>query len=180
MLNPGLFLGLVLAQAADRPAEIRTLSASITQGRDEPISGLMTQELAVIENGVPRSVTRVERDPRPVNVAVLADTSAAVETSYRLNIVDAVLGFLSKLPEGSRYTLWTTGDRPTRILDDGADAAEARKALQRIAPQGGSTLLDTIVEAGAQLRKKEGDRRAMVVVSALGPEFSSNDRYQVI
>lgn len=180
MLNVGLLLGLVLAQAADRPAEIRSLSVSVTQGRDEPVGSLTLEELAVVENGVARQVTRVERDTRPLSVAVLVDTSAAVDTSYRLNIVDAVLGLLSRLPEGSRYELWTTGDRPTRIVEFGADRAEARKALQRIAPQGGSTLLDAIVEAGEHLKKQEGERRAMVVVSALGPEFSSRDRYQVI
>jgi len=54
------------------------------------------------------------------------------------------------------------------------------KGLQRIAPQGGSTLLEAIVEAGEHLKKTEGERRAMVVVSALGPEFSSRDRFQVI
>lgn len=180
MLKPGLLLGLVLAQAADRPAEIRSLSVSVTQGRDEPVGSLTLEELAVVENGVARTVTRVERDTRPLSVAVLVDTSAAVETAYRLNIVDAVLGLLARLPEGSRYELWTTGDRPTRIVEFGADVAEARRALQRIAPQGGSTLLDAIVEAGERLKKQEGERRAMLVVSALGPEFSSRDRFQVI
>jgi len=180
MHNVGLLLGLVLAQAADRPAQVRTLSVSVTQERGEPVSSLTAEELAVVENGVVRPITRVERDTRPLNAAVLVDTSAAVDSSYRLNIVDAVLGLLTRLPEGSRFEIWTTGDRPTRAVEFGTDVTAARKALQRIAPQGGSTVLDAIVEAGARLKKQEGERRAMVVVSALGPEFSSNDRFRVV
>ena len=180
MLNSLLLLAQIAAQAESRAAEIRSLSVSITQGRDDPVSGLAIQEVAVVENGVVREITRVERDARPVNVAVVVDSSAAVETSYRLNIVDALLGFLAGLPEGSRYELWTTGDRPTRIFDLGAEVPEAKKALQRVAPQGGATTLDAIVEAGERLKKAEGERRAMLVVSALGPEFSGRDRYQVI
>lgn len=179
MLSVLVFLPL-LAQAVDRPAEVRSLSVSITQGRDEPITDLALEEVVVIENGITRQVTRIERDTRPIDVAVLVDTSAAVATAYRLNIVNAVLALLSGLPEGSRHALWTTGDRPTRVVELGAEVPEARKALQRVAPQGGTTLLDAIVEAGEHLRKKEGARRAMVVVSGFGPEFSSRNRYQVM
>lgn len=180
MLNVALFVGLVLAQAADRPAQVRTLSVSVTTDKDQPIGSLSVDELAVVENGVTREVTKAERDARPVTLTLLLDTSAAVDTSYRLNIVDAALSLLSRLPEGSRYEVWTTGDRPTRRVEFGADPLAAKKALQRIAPQGGATLLDAIVEAGERLKKQEGERRVMVVVSALGPEFSSRDRFQVI
>jgi hypothetical protein len=180
MFNPGLLFALVLAQAGDRPAELRFLSAAITSARDEPIGGVSRDELVVIENGVARIVNSVERDTRPLSLAVLVDTSAAVLNSYRLNIVPAVLRLLSQLPEGSSYTLWTTGDRPTRVSEPGTDPAAAKKALERIAPQGGSMLLETIVDAGKALRKQEGARRALVIVSAFGPEFSSRDRRQVI
>lgn len=181
MQNLGLLLlGLVLAQPADRPAQLRTLSVSVTNEKDEPIGGLAPAELVVLENGVAREVTKVERDTRPVTLTLLLDTSAAVETAYRQNILEAALGLLAKLPEGSRFEVWTTGDRPTRVVEFGADLAAARKALQRVAPQGGETLLDAIVEAGERLKREEGDRRAMVVVSAVGPEFSGRDRFQVI
>jgi hypothetical protein len=180
MYNAGLLLALVLAQAGDRPAELRFLSAALTNSRDEPISGVTREELVVVENGVARLVASVERDTRPLTLAVLIDTSAAVANSYRLNIVSPVLRLLAQLPEGSSYTLWTTGDRPTRVSEPGNDPAAAKKALERIVPQGGSMLLETIVEAARALRKQEGGRRAMLIVSAFGPEFSSRDRKQVI
>jgi hypothetical protein len=53
-------------------------------------------------------------------------------------------------------------------------------ALVRVAPAGGSTLLDALIEATKDLRKKEGERNAVVVVSATGPEFSSAYRERVV
>jgi hypothetical protein len=170
----------LLLQQAQKPAEIRTLSVAVTSAKGVPVTSLAVEELAVVENGVTREITRVERDARPLDVAILVDTSAAAGSSYRLVLVDSVLHLIDKLPAGSRFTLWATGDRPTKLVDVGSDRVAAQKALQRMSPAGGSTVLDAIVEAAKDLKKNEGERRAMVVVSAAGVEFSGRDRYQVV
>ena len=46
-------------------------------------------------------------------------------------------------------------------------------------PAGGSTLLDALLEATKDMRKREGERSAVVVVTAVGPEFSSTYRERV-
>src|SRR5262245_16770723 len=180
MSSCALLLSMVLAQASSVPAENRTVSVSLTESKGEPVTGLALEEVALLENGVTREVLQIERDTRPLDLFVLVDTSAAVTTSYRLHIVEAVLSLLARLPSGSRYELWTTGDRPTRLVELTSDVQQASKALKRVAPQGGSTLLDALVEIGGQVKKSEGGRRAMVVVSALGTEFSSNYRQRVV
>jgi hypothetical protein len=181
MLSCGLLLPLVLAQAAPAAdVETRTLSVSITQAKDEQVTGLALEEVVVVENGVTREVVSVERDTRPLELFLLVDTSAAVATPYRLHIVEAVLALLGKLPAGSRYELWTTGDRPTKQVELTADVQLAARALKRVAPQGGSTLLDAIVEIGGRVKKSEGGRRVMVVMAALGTEFSNVDRRRVV
>lgn len=179
MLIP-ILLTLLSGQSQARGAELRTVVVSITTAKGEPVPGLTPQELVVLENGVAREVTRVELDVRPLDVAVLVDSSAAVGSSYRLNLVEPVLQLLARLPSGSRYTLWTTGDRPTRLVESTGDVAAAAKALRRVAPQGGSTMIDAIVEAAEELKKKEGGRRVLIAVSGMGVEFSNRDRYQAV
>ena len=77
-----------------------------------------------------------------------------------------------------------------RPVDGGRTAHQARglhrrpegrssQALPRVVPAGGSTLLDALIEATKDLRKKEGERNAVVVISATGPEFSSTYRERV-
>jgi VWFA-related protein len=174
-----LSAGLLTLQAGAQ-AEVRQVAVSVTDDKGRPVAGLVPEEVAVIENGVARELSRIEPDRRPLSVIVLVDTSQAAAPSFRLNVVDAVIDFLRRLPEDSRYALWTTGDRPAKLVDFTSDVTEAARALKRVAPQGGNTLLDALVEATRELRKQEAARSAVVVVTTLGIEFSSRDKQTVV
>jgi VWFA-related protein len=171
---------LLLTQAPVPGIEVRSLTVTVTDESGAPVPGLGRDDVVVLENGVARDLTALKRDTRPLTLVLIVDSSAAVATSFRLSLLDEIVGFLRLLPEGSRYSLWTTGDRPTRRLDFTDDIAAAAGALRLVHPQGGNTLLDALVEATADLKKREGERTAVVAVTAVGPEFSSRDRYQVV
>jgi VWFA-related protein len=176
-------LVVLLAQAAPAAdVEVRVVSLTVTDDKGNAVEGLSAEDVALLENGVARDVVALKLDRRPLNLVLLVDTSAAVAEGFRLTMVDAIAGFLGRLPPGTKYALWTTGDRPTKLVDFTDDVAAGSRALQRVVPQGGSTLLDALVEASADLRKKakEGERTVVAAVSAVGPEFSSRDRYRVV
>jgi VWFA-related protein len=159
---------------------MRTIVVSVSDEKGQPIRGLSVEEVALMENGVARDVAELTADERPLTLALLVDSSEPVGSAYRLNIVEAVLRFLSWLPEGTRYTLWTTGDRPTKIVDLTDDRAAAARAIKRTYPVGGNTMLDALVEAARDLRKQEGERTAVVAVSGAGIEFSNRTRERVV
>jgi hypothetical protein len=123
---------------------------------------------------------KLEQDRRPLTLALLLDTSEPLSTVFRLNILDPVVAFLGRLPEGARFSVWTTGDRPTKLVDLGNDRAAAGKALRRHIPQGGNVLLDALVEATRDLKDTEATRTAVVVVTGLGPGFANYDRRRVV
>jgi VWFA-related protein len=176
-------LALVLALqgvAGVSPGEARTLTVSVTDDKGGPVAGLRTDEVVVLENGVARDVFRLEPETRPLTVAVIVDSSEPIGSSYRLNLVDEVLRFLGRLPDGSRFAVWTTGDRPTKVVDFTDDTAQASRALKRTFPRGGNTVLDAIVEVSESLREREGERTAVVVVSGNGLGFSNYDRTDVV
>jgi VWFA-related protein len=175
-----LMLVWLAAQSPARETEVRWLSFSLTGEKAAPVAGLTREEIAVMENGVAREVTEVQKDERPLTLLVLVDTSQAAATSYRLQVVDPILSLLARMPPETRYAIWTTGDRPTKAVDFTTDRAEAAKALRRVAPQGGNTMLDAIAEATRDLRKQEGERTAVVIVTTLGVEFSSLERQTVV
>jgi hypothetical protein len=180
MTTLALVLLLQGAPPAGAPAEARTLNVSVTDDKGAPVTGLRAEEVVVLENGVAREVSKLEPETRPLLAAVIVDSSEPVGTLYRLNVVDAVVRFLARLPEGSRYALWTTGDRPTKVVDFTDDRVRAGAALKRAFPRGGNTLLDAIVEASEDLKQREGQRTAVVVVSGNGLGFSNYDRLQVV
>jgi VWFA-related protein len=173
-------LAAALLLQVSTPADVRTLDVWITDAKGSAVRGLVPEEAAVVENGVARSVTRLEEDRRPLTVAVVVDSSAPMATFYRLHLVDPVVQLLNQLPEGSRFAVWTTGDRPQKIADWGDDVAVASRALKRTAPLGGNTVLDAIVEAAADLKQKESERAALVVVSGVGIGFTNYERRQVV
>jgi hypothetical protein len=173
----------LLGQAAPVTApgtEVRAVTVTLLDEKGGPAGDVYAEDVALVENGVPRDITSFKPDGRPLSVAILVDSSAAMGSSYRLNVVDAVVALVSRLPEGTRYALWTTGDRPTKVLDHTDDRAAASSVLRRVAPQGGNYTLDGVDQASADLRKlsREGDRRVLIAVTGTGPEFSYVDKYR--
>ncbi|HVQ31214.1 MAG TPA: VWA domain-containing protein [Vicinamibacteria bacterium] len=179
-----IFLGVfLLAQAAPASeAEVlsRTVTVTVTDEKGAPVSGLAREDVALVENGVARDVVSFSLDRRPLTVVFLLDTSEAIQPAYRLHVVPAVTAFFAGLPEGTQFALWTLGERPQKRVDYTDDKARVDQALKRVAPAGGSTLLDGLMEATKDLKKKEGEHNAVVVVSATGPEFSSTYRERVV
>jgi len=175
--------GALLVQAAplvEPGAEVRALTATILDEGGQAILGLARDDVAFLENGVAREITSFKPDRRPLSVAVVVDTSEALRSDYRLSVVDAVIGLIARLPLDTRYAVWTTGDRPTKIVDYTEDKGEASKALVRVFPQGGNYMLDALAEASRDLKKetREGDRTVVVALTGLGPEFSYRDKFR--
>jgi len=173
----------LLGQAAPVTApgtEVRALTVTLLDEKDREVTDVSAGDVALVENGVSRDITSFKPDRRPLSVAVLVDSSAAVGSAYRLNVVEAVVGLIARLPDGSRYALWTTGERPTKVVDHTDDRGAAGTALRMVAPQGGNYMLDAFSEASADLKKlsREGDRTAVVAVSFMGPELSYLDKYR--
>ncbi len=152
----------------------------VTDEKGEPVEGLEPNDVALLENGLARSITALQLDRRPLTLALLVDSSEATSSFFRLNLLEALTGFMRRLPAETQYSLWTTGDRPTKLVDYTSDPNEAIRALARVAPQGGNTMLDALSEASAELKKKEAERAVVAAVSAIGIEFSSRSRYQVV
>lgn len=178
-----LALALLLFAPPSPPAgtdEVRNVSVTVTDDKGRPVDDLSAQDVAVLENGTTRTLTRVEKDRRPLRLAVLVDTSEPMGDHYRLQVVDPLLRFLAKLPEGTEYAVWTTGDRPRKIVDYGEGATAAAKALRRVFPTGGNTLFDALVEASRDLQSKEAARSAIVVVTGTGAGFANFSKEQVV
>jgi hypothetical protein len=176
----GVLFALLL-QASPAALETRTVSVVVTDAEDHSVRDLGPEEVALVENGVVRDIVKILPDERPLTVAILVDSSEEIATTYRLYLIEAVAALVKALPEGARYGLWVTGDRPRRLLEVTEDRGAASPALKRVAPSGGNTLLDALVEVTKELgQQREGERRAIVAVTGMTTEFSSRDRFRIV
>jgi VWFA-related protein len=170
---------LVVAVAVAAPlrasaADEQRVALVVTDSEGAFVGDLRREEVQVLENGESRKVLDLSRDRRPLAVALVLDSSDSAVGSFRVHAYDAVSAFLSRLPAGSRCTLWTTGDRPRRLGElEGDDAAIERKIGQGFAFGGASTLLDALVEAAEELGPASGRRRALVVVASASAGYAS-------
>jgi hypothetical protein len=112
-----------------------------------------------------RSVTRLERDTRPLKVAVVVDTSANLGGTLQADIVPAVVSFLKRLPQGTSFAVWSTTDRPKLIVEDGTDVTAAAGKLRSIPALGNNAAVETMVAASQALAAAEGHRTAVVLVT---------------
>ena len=182
MLAISLASLLLLAPAPPEgePPTLRTVSFVAEAGKGRLLKDLQPTDVAVLENGTAREIVRLERDERPLAVLVLIDTSEQQGSGLRLNLSEALLAFVAALPDGARYALWKTSDRPTRLLDFTDDRDEAKEPLKRLFPQGGNTFLDGLAEGAQAVLKQEGARSALVAVTGTAAEFSSRSRERAV
>jgi hypothetical protein len=158
------------AQARERVAFVSVLDRATGQ----PLAELTTADVVVREDGVRREVLRVTRATGPMHIAVLVDNSAAAERSIP-NIRDGVTRFLGALGDLGPVTIVTMADRPTLVTDYTTNPAVLSAGVGRIFSQPGSgvTLLEAVLETSDGLIKREGERAAIVLLSAMGIELSN-------
>jgi len=155
--------------AAAAGADTRNVALVVTDGQGAFVSDIRADEVRVLENGETRELVSFERDERRLELVLVLDTSTGAARVFRTEAFDAVSSLLSRLPEGSRCTLWTTGDRPRKVgVLEGERPQIEKKVAQAFGLEGTNALLDTLVEAAESLARESGRRRALVVVSGAG------------
>jgi Ca-activated chloride channel homolog len=163
--------GSVLAQAQER-----AIFATVTHEAGAPVTALAATDFVVREDGVQREILRVSPATDALQIAVLVDTSQAIEP-YVSDLRNALRTFFKDLQGKHEIALFGFGERPTLLADYTRDQTRLEAGVGRIFAQSDSAayVLDAIVEVSRGLRKGEETRSVIVVITAEGPEFS--ERY---
>jgi hypothetical protein len=165
---------LVAALGSAQPAAAAPLARSVTLSvytkKAVPVEDLKPEEIVLSEGGRKRSVLGVERDTRPLDVALVIDTSGALAAAYRSDLVPAVIDFWKALPAGSGIAVWSTA--PAKVAEFGAEVTAADSKLRMIAAAGGNYGFDSMVEGCKDLGARGAARRALLYVGGGGLQTS--------
>ena len=166
----------VLAQSAER-----TVYASVLDKNDAPVVGMGAAEFVVREDDTAREVLRASAATEPLQIAVLVDTSQAME-EHMLDVRTALRGLFKQVAGKHEIALIGLGERPTVLSDYTRDAARLEKAIGSVFSRSGSGtyILDGIVEAAQGLQRRKAARPHIVVYAATGPEFSERSHQTVL
>jgi len=152
------------SQAAPSVPLTRVVTVSVYTKKLVPVEDLKAEEVRVSEDKRERKVLGLERNRRPLEVAIVVDSGATVAAAYRSDLVPAVVDFWKALPPGAKVALWSTA--PAKIMDFGGDLAAADSKLRMIAAAGGNYGFDSMVDACRELGKRGAARRVIVYVGS--------------
>jgi VWFA-related protein len=168
--------GPVWSQATER-----TIYAGVVDKNDAPVSGLGASDFIVREDDQAREVLRVLPASEPMHIAVLVDTSQAME-EHMLDVRTALRDFFKQMGGKHDIALIGLGERPTVLSDYTRDLARLEKSVGSVFSRSGSGtyILDGIVEAAEGLRRRKAVRPHIIVYAARGPEFSERYHQSVV
>jgi Ca-activated chloride channel family protein len=175
-----VLLALVAAVAA--PASLgaqaheQTVYSSVIDKDGHPVGGLGVDDFVVKEDGASREVLRAGRTADPIDLAIIVDTSTAIQP-YQNDFRKALTAFVTKMAgqHSANVAVLAMADRPTILADYTTSVGELTKAVQRIfaQPGSGTVFQDTVADSVKGLRQHDNPRRAIVVITTEGTDFSN-------
>jgi Ca-activated chloride channel family protein len=162
-------------------SEERSVYVTVVDKADKPVLGLSPAEFVVREGGMAREVLRVEPASEPAQIALLIDTSAAVEP-YVGDVRRALQTFFKEVGGKHEVAVIGYGERPTVLVDYTRDVKRLETSLGMIFQRAnsGTELMDAIVEVSHGLQKRKAQRPVIVVFNTRGQEFGERTHTTVI
>jgi Ca-activated chloride channel family protein len=127
------------------------------------IKGLPKEAFRVFEDGVPQTLSHFSNEGSPLELVVAIDVSQSM-APHMPQLKNAVRRFLSALGPKDQVTLAAFNDHLFTLARRETNSAQRLRAVDRLAPWGGTALFDVIVR-GVQLLSKAPGRRVLVVFS---------------
>jgi Ca-activated chloride channel homolog len=141
--------------------DVVQVTATITDGKGRFVRDLTRDAFRVFEDEVPQKISNFASENIPLEIMVAVDVSGSM-TSAMPVVKEAVKKFLSALRPTDHVTLLSFNDNVFTLARPTVDLAGRLKAVDRMAPWGGTALYDVVIKAIDQLGKQTG-RRALVV-----------------
>jgi Ca-activated chloride channel family protein len=149
--------------------ELVALQVTVERRDGRPVEGLLPQDFAVFENGVPQVVSAFATAAAPLDLMLLVDVSGSM--SERISAARAAIGeLLRTLRSDDRAALVLFGDE-TRVAQPLThDVLAVERALPSAAGHGGTALFDAVAQAlGALAHTRHAPapirRQALIVIS---------------
>lgn len=137
------------------------VAATVTDADGRFLRGLGREAFRIFEDGVPQQLSHFVGQGTPRELVVAVDISgsmgSAMETCRR-----AVKGFLGGLKAEDHLTLLAFNDSIFTVASRETNPAARQRAVDRLAPWGGTALFDVVLR-GLDLLERQRGRRALVL-----------------
>lgn len=141
--------------------DVVQVTATVTDRMGKFVKGLKRDQFHVREDGKPQRLTAFVGENIPLELAVAIDVSDSMTDAMPTSKA-AVKAFLAALRPSDQVTLLAFNDNIFTLARRSTDPEARIKAVDRLAPWGGTALYDAILTSLNAVGKQQG-RRALVV-----------------
>jgi len=127
------------------------------------IKDLPSSAFRLLEDNVPQKITHFSAEGSPLELVVAVDVSASM-TNAMPQLKAAVKKFLGALGPNDQVTLTAFNDSMFTLTRRETSPQQRLRAVDRLAPWGGTALYDVMIRGLQQLSRQPG-RRVLVVFS---------------
>jgi VWFA-related protein len=148
--------------------DVVTIQASVRDGRGRVVSGLVTKDFEVFDNGQLRPILSLRSDRQsPLSVAILVDMSGSMNMTQKIAMTRQAYGsVLSQLRSNHDEVALFTFDASLHERHGFTrDLSALNGALADFTPFGSTSLFDATAAAARQLAARSATHKAIIVLT---------------
>lgn len=161
--------------------ELVSLNVTVTAG-DKLVSGLDQAMFGVFEDGVKQDIAFFSRDPQPIALSLLIDTSTSMDSKLAL-AQEGAIGFAKRLTGSDTAQIIDFDSRVDILQSFTNDPVLLEQAIRRTQVGGSTSLYNAIYVALSEMKRvrattKDQIRRQAIVILSDGEDTSSLIAYE--
>jgi Ca-activated chloride channel family protein len=165
------------AQVFRGEADVVVLNVTVTDGENHFVGGLDRNDFQVFEDGVRQEISNFAREPQPIALSILIDTSTSMDRKLPI-AQEAAVGFAKRLTAQDVAQVISFDSRAEILQTFTNDRAALEKAIRRTQVGGSTALYNAVYMALSELKRVHAGspdqiRRQAIVVLTDGEDTSS-------
>ena len=146
--------------------ELINVTATVSDANGRFVPGLRKEDFVVYEEDQPMEVTHFSAERVLVSLGIVLDTSGSMAGEKMSEARRALERFLyDLLDKQDEVFLYRFGNYPVLVQGWTIDRQPLARALERIAPSGGTAMYDTVAEAIPLAQQGQNRKKALVIIS---------------
>ena len=159
-------------------ANVVLINATVLDRHDRPVRGLSKSLFRIYENKTEQAVTSFGEEDLPLSLAILFDNSGSMEGKLA-GAREALAALLRNSNREDEFALITFSDRPQVAVPWTSNPAEVQNNVLSNRSRGRTSLLDAIRLGLAQMQQSRNPRRALLILSDGGDNYSGTTERQL-
>lgn len=151
-----------------RSADLVTLTATVLNGKREPVTGLAQEAFELSEDGRLIDIEAFDSKDQPASVVIVYDNSGSTANWRALEVARSFQIFLQYSNPENEYSLIMIGEGPQFRFSKAAGPSIAAEAFNRLAQEpavGSSPIYDACLMGLDALKQGTYEKRVMIVIS---------------